>query len=523
MKVFNKISPVCLALLTVSVLLATGFYVFPWISDDINFRILFREYFAGEKPMTLSWVWEHICWRYLNDNGRFANVAMVVGITGPDWFLKTGSLIAAFVSMLYGLKIAGCERSFNAAALFAFGFIVAMPWQDSLYVTDFQLNYLWSGAIMLVFLYMFLFRRGNIMALSAMGLLLGLWQESCGFPALIAVSVVGTFFRPYRDRRTFLAVAALITGLCWLYFSPGAMRYRATAPASFSFRINILAVYAVPPLLFWIWTVFNLIKRRFTRMSEQKQAGLVALTAVSVVSAGLMFYSCMGPRVGWAAVLTSLVGMLCLFHQSRILALFTRKSRRILAWILFGFTVLHLGIVDVYSFKEGRTYRNIIEEYMSDPDKIQFADLLLREELPLYCLQKPHLGAFSHWANINIQSYFYRADGTRIRVVPERLRDFDKADARLIEGSGDFYEWKGLVVGPVLYDNPSVARNIHADYGRGLHQVDFFTTTFPDSAGVMYAWYYPDASTLETLFCPVPREMVLCHSEGVTETVAEED
>lgn len=509
MKVFKKITPAYFVLLTVSVLLATGFYVFPWISDDINFRILFREYFAGEKPMTLSWVWEHICWRYFNDNGRFANVAMVLGITGPDWGLKTGSLIAAFMSMSYGLKLSGLERSFNAAALFTFGFIVAMPWQDSLYVTDFQLNYLWSGAIMLAFLYMFLFRRGNAMVLCAMGLLLGLWQESCGFPALIAVLVVGLLFKSYRDRRTSVAVLALVAGLCWLYFSPGAMRYRTSAPASFSFRINILAVYAVPPLLFGIWTVSNLLKRRFSGMSERRKAVLAALMVVSVVSTALMFYSCMGPRVGWAGVLSSLIGMICLLHQSRLLELFTRKSRRMLAWVLLGFTVVHLGVVDVYSLKEGRTYRKIIEGYISEPDKVQFADLLLREELPLYCLQKPHLGAFSHWANINIQSYFYRADGTRIRVVPERLRDFNRGEARVIDGSGEFYEWKGLVVGPVLYDTPSVARNIEADYGRGLHQVDFFTTTFPDAAGVMRAWYYPDASTLETLLCPTPLEIVL--------------
>lgn len=496
-RVLRGVSPTGWMLIAVSVLTGIGFCLFPWISDDLHFRMPYRlSVLSGERVPLIGQIM-HFKNVYLWNNGRIANFTMLMYQFWPGIVRGGLSAFMLWASLRTGLKFMGAE-SWGRASVWVCGFVLLMPWVDQIYVQDFQLNYLWAGTLGLVLSYMVIRGGAGMMACALMAVLTGVWQEAVGFPVMVGLGVLWLFYPAFRTRRTALVVVLLGVGLVYLYTAQGARLYRLTSLGAFSLRLDILLVYAVVPAVAAVVTLVRLVRRGRVDAEE------LFMSVSAVVSAMLMLYAKAGPRVGWWGVMA---GLMALIMSCSGVWRSGRGVLKIVCGCLVVFTCVHLVAVDVECFKIRRTYGKVLSECTARPGETVFADVPLRETAPLICLQKPYYNMFSHYCAVRLLSLFYFGEDHAVRVVPEELRDFRAGMGTAISDDGEFRAYKGYVVGPYAGENPQVRYGMRADFRRGPGFVNMYICPFKDAEGVRRAWYVSDDSSVRGLLEPVPLKM----------------
>ncbi len=496
--IFSKRSvQVKLVLALIVVLLAIGFWYFPWISDDINYRNNFRHNLIDGEPVRISEILDNFWLRCHYDNSRLANLTMLFLQFVPKIFHVLGSALASWLMLWYGLKLIGRRDSLAAAALWSFFAVVTLPWVDQMYVFDFQLNYLWDSAFALVLAYCAIYHKGKLWPLCVLAVFAGMWQEACTFPLFVGLGGLFVFYPAYRNKRIFFILLFLCLGLSWLYFSPGGQVYRGALWRPFGFRANMLALFAVLPAVQTVWAIIRSIRRRSCPPL------LFFLTVGSVVSAFLMLYSEFGPRVGWWACICAALGIMYLIFERG----YSLKKSRIIAvsaTLLYLFTCVHLVAVDHHARFERIQYDKVIEAYRADNDAVIYIDMVMREKAPLICMQKPYFGIFSHYRTNNILSIFYTgSEEHQMRVVPIELKDYTGEGLEDVPSNVDLKLYKGYMVGRAIADCPLMIL-ARVDYGYRQITMNVNIVPFKDKNGIDRAWYSLDSSTLESLIYPVP-------------------
>lgn len=504
--VFRKyMTPAVVISFGVSLMLWVGYYYFPWVADDLYYRMRFRDYFINGGDIDWAQAWEAMKWRHFNDNSRLASFAMLCLQFLPKMLTSFLSGVASYLSILFAARLSGVDKSASKSLLVALLFVVAMPWVDQMYVLPFQMAYLWGGAFGLVFAYVILENRTQGCKIFLFALFLGVWQEAIGFPAFVAVVAMYVFYPKYRDRRTVAAIAGLLAGLAWLYLSPGGQSYRSQPSPPFSFRFDILAVFAVPTVIFLIFCLTGLfVLWRKRRMRSVDLSVYVFLLIASLTSVAVMLASCFGPRVGWFGVLTAVVGLVKMLNDCFRCRL-SKAVRNVLSGCAVIFIFGHLAFVDLTSYRNKLMYDSVVQSFRAYPEKAIYVPMEMRNEAPLMALQKPYFGLFTKWHTAVIVSAFHAPAGHEsdvMKVLPARLEDFSPEKARKLAGDNGFYSYKNLVVGPYAGARPASFKMKASSQTKDIYYVPFQTV---DS--LSFGWYVPNASTLESLFHPIPESM----------------
>ncbi|MCM1074180.1 MAG: hypothetical protein NC356_00730 [Ruminococcus sp.] len=137
-----------------SLIIALGFYWFPYISDDLmfierayaNIDVLAPKLFSQPTP-------EIIADYFVSVDGRLANTVFMLLLYLPKFFFFLISWSALLILFQIGGKLASI-KSFNANILYTLYVALCFPWTDQMYIGVFQSNYLWScvGAVLLLYL-----------------------------------------------------------------------------------------------------------------------------------------------------------------------------------------------------------------------------------------------------------------------------------------------------------------------------------------------------------------------------------
>lgn len=481
-----------------------GFYFFPWIADDLMYRLPFAPYFNGEtSSFDFAEIWRCYVDRYLNDNGRMASLAMYVLQFLPDLVNALISTAAYYYTLRLMLALAGLKDSPVAAFAFAAAFAFILPWTDQMYLFDFQLPYLVGGAMALWYIYSLLNRKYSSACIWAMSLFIGLWQESFGFPIFLSMLNLMLFYPEYRDKRNIIASVIVLAGLVFLYTAPGRARYQV-GDGVFHTRYNIVFVYIIPALIYLAFAIVKLIKT-LVRRQRPCPEDIFIMTACAA-SAALSAYAAFGPRVGWLSGILAIPGIVSICKSWIASRRWLKITSTIVAYLAFALFVVHICLVDYYAYIQKREYDSIINQYRSNPDEIIYSEMTLRHQVPLLCFQKPYFGIFSHYYHLRVFTLFYGAGEHFMRVAPIELKDYDSALARPI-GSDGFTIWRGHIVGPKVSDIP-IQYNLSADYGNGYADCRFLAMPFTDPQGVERAWFSADVSSLTNLFTPLPIDII---------------
>ena len=471
----------------IALLLGLGFALFPWMSDDLWYRLPFKDFILHGAPFDTDTLLREIRKHHLTDNSRLANVAMALLQFLPGWFTASLSALAAFATMSLMRRYGAFAADTAATALFCGLFALVMPWIDQMYVFDFQLNYLWAGMLMALLLYLLAQGRCAPDALFLTGLLTGVWQECTAFPLFVALLASAALYRRCRTHRCGAAVLGLLLGLMWLYFSPGGSVYRSASWTPFGFRLGILAVFVVPVAVYTAMLLPSLWRRRCLPLRH------FILLAMAWSSAAVLMLTTMGPRTGWASVLASITGITMLVARHR-------RSTVILGALCYGLALANLATVCYVCQRERQVYNSVIKHYQTHGTATAFVDISLRENAPQLALQKPQYDFFAHYNNITLFSDFYGHADSLVRVVPAPLRHFTAARASAVPDG--FYSYEGLLVGPAPEKPDRYV--VEVDYGGGVMEMCYFTTPFTDADGIERGWYHCDASTFSSLLHPVP-------------------
>lgn len=477
-----------------SLITAIGFWLFPWISDDLNYRSRFTDYFLNDGNIALEKIKELYIRQYTQDNGRLANFTMGLIQFSPDWLLGLLSGFSVAVTLIFSLKIIGKEDSFTSLVLMLFCFFIVMPWVDQMYVFDFQLNYLFGGMFMLLFLYSFLYSQSSVWYYIT-ALIVGVWQEAFGFPVFIAMCGMMLFFKKYRTRSNLIALAIIVAGLAHLYLCPGGQSYRGTDWRPFDTRIGILLVFAVPSAIFIISAIIYLLRNKFKICTDSIHI-LTCLILIIIPSTFLLIYSQFGPRVGWASVLMSCIGGIYL------LPLFNIHIRKPFVYsgcaALFIFTLIHLIAVDYYCYINKREYDRTISLYRDNPSSEIFVDTPTRAQAPWICLQKPYFGIFNHHTTLILLSAFYSPGSPIMKTTPRMLENYRMSEAQTLQGNAGLTDYKGLIVGDNISDEVEYIEFI-AVQGSEESIQGFCAIPFTDADGIARTCYLPNASFIREI------------------------
>lgn len=492
----RKETPVVALVVAATLLTCVGFWFFPWLSDDLNYRLPFKDHFLNGDAVTFNSILEQLCYRHFNDNSRLANVVMTLIIFTPKIVQQSIGAIFLLGSLWLPLVLTRLQHSVTAAALWVSAFTLIMPWVDQIYIFNFQINYLWSGSLALLWLWMFLKQRGTTIAFALMSLLVGMWQEATGFPVLVGLLAAMVFSKEMRNLRGVVAAACLITGLAWLYLSPGGMKYRSMPVAYFAGRSSIVTLFVLPTAIYVAWLGIRTLRRHYISTIH------IFLSAGSVTSAAVTLYSLYGPRVGWWGVMSALIGLVALTMDSH-----HRHPRRLqlAAASLLTLTAVHLAWVDYYCYREGRLYNKAVAQYRHNPQSTIFLDMTLREQAPLPTLQKPYYGTFSHHKQVELISRFFGDRDHPIKVIPLQLRDYREGCGHMITGNRRVVEYKGYMVTPEPWGEV-VYYPMYVSYDEQQQgpEKTFYSVVFTDADGIKRSWVALDASTLKAIQHPIP-------------------
>lgn len=202
----------------------------PLAFDDWIFMAEWRNV-NGSRGLSLSTLinfWEEI---RLYDNGRIANVLAPVFTLFSPWKeifpIITGILAALIVLFLSKISFRAEGFSPRSILLSWCGALYLLPWRNSLFVTDYSLNYIWGAAVTVFFIILVLkyekegWSGGKFAFVLFVAFIAGGWHE--GF----AVSTLGGFFLYTLVTKERHTIQWWFTGIFYalstaaFYFCPG--------------------------------------------------------------------------------------------------------------------------------------------------------------------------------------------------------------------------------------------------------------------------------------------------------------
>ncbi len=503
---YNRYISAWIFLLT-GLLNGIGLALFPPIGDDLQYMTPWREYLINGQAVNFGNVIDFLSDRYTCDNGRLANVVMTLVIAPLPRLV--GGLFSGlvFALILYlGARLGDFLKKTSSTILWTAALVFLLPWHDQLYLLDFQLNYLWTSALLL--LYAFLLLKGDInssrhkIALITTALILGFWHEGFGIPTLCATILLSIVFKAYRCATTWWTIGALFPGSIYLMCSP-AMLYRPhDLLASFS---EMMPSMVYPYLFIGIFYLATITISAIKNRKTTHQPIVIFSSAIIIISGIITYITEVGARAFVPGIVMACLGIVT-FMSSAFDSDHIHNSLKLLASaVIYIFTAIHLLAVDMMCLRLGNEYESTLDAWRKNPKQTAFVDMTLRAQAPWICLSKPHYDYFAHYRPVKtISSYYFGSKHARL-AVPAALADYTAGKGEAVEGSLGARFYRGCIVGPWLGPISGVA-SMTDDYGWGTKKREYYIVPFRSrSDGKVYSWYYPNRTNLDCTFNPRPQ------------------
>lgn len=463
-----------------------GFYWFPHIADDLRSSWPLLDTYLHGAPVDWHAYVRDLVSIFRGNHFRLPNLLMPLVILLPKWLpaLLSGAALCAILQL--GAALGGFSRRPLPAVLFIAAMTLFFPWVDQMYLTSFQLPYLWGSAMSLWLMWLILRRRGRCAGVAALALATGLWHEALAGPLLAGIGALWVVSPRHRDRRAIYAAICLALGIGVIAL-PLFWRSFPTAHAFFESRQALVYPILLPTAAYAVACCAAAARPR-QRMQEHVFMLTVALTAAAVT-----IYFNAGPRTDALGSVCALAG-LCGFIPA------SRRPRWILSAIIFSAVLAHTAAVDNMCLRLRDETRRALAAARDNGTATVFARMTLREDAPWYLFQKPYYDWFAHRRPIEVLNATYFPGGTPIKVVPAVLRDFSPESATAVPGNAGVLLYRGYTVGPG--DTPC---SLDADFGRGSRRRDFHTVPFRARGDTTtYMWLHPDNAWPDFLLHPSP-------------------
>lgn len=374
--------------------------------DDYLFRANYLEYTGGDASFSLGGILNHFFIGANYDNARLSNFTSLLFSTllpAGIFPLLNALMIVLTIRLILSFSRVKtlCASSFMFLLIWGM-LIVFLPWRNSLLVMDYSLNYIWSGAISLLFIF-FLFSyyhnssRSNLFFTFLLLLPASTFHE--GFAIPIATGLWGVSFISISKRRSFTAgwwaIIIIFTVIALLPLCSPAMLTRGSSEASgHSIPLTFLVDYFLPLTLI-ISLCLRLIIPKFrskTLRLLKTDIIIVAMIAM-VVSVGLSLFFNHTPRMSYLAnLLAVLVVSLYISRQY----LNTNNSSKNFRFRLFFASIFLLACIltqsiasIIYQHKLLQEHHIIMQKFKESSHGSIFYDNLAPRDCPVITLYMP--------------------------------------------------------------------------------------------------------------------------------------
>lgn len=510
--------------------------LFPKLIDDYWYMLPLREWFFsqdafypddGANILKGEGLWNGLrevwLYHYLNDNIRLGNIINPLMLTLPKWVSGLVATVVACWTFFAVLRVTGVDwRRSPLVPVALLGFFYLIPWGEGLTTVTFQMNYVYSLALVLLLLNLLFDSPGArhevLCALTAF--LIGVWHEGIGVPVACGL-LAASLFRGSGRRRFIVPCVMMFLGSGLLLISPG-MRDRMIITGYWGQGVRLwllictLASAGVLPALY-ILVIRVAVREGWKKIARDKF--LIFLLTGATVSALMMVILMQGLRIGlWSSVASLMILVYVLNRYYR--AFWSAYSRRNICLLtpFMAFMYLQLGLAAHQAVLYKECMRHDIAAYLKNPDRTLFGKNFELKDIPPLLFYFP---AYS-FPNDNIMwmGEFYCVPNRGWKgfsvVVPEELRDVT-ADSGVPMPGGTSIRMKDGHLFAVADGTMDFETRLNLDMGRGLRSKVVRAREFvSEKDGNTYYYIYPFPNWLEAHFGHVER------IEGPVEIVGQE-
>lgn len=403
----------------------------PLYLDDWIFRGNWRDDIAGgHEVFSFSYWWDFFQYTRGYDNGRIANMLDPIFTMFSPWKelfpYINGILVALTAVLLVKLSVPCSKRNSVALLVVAWALmIIGLPWRDTLFVRDYSLNYIWSGAITLFFLY--IVRKGEregwgrgLFALSILlAFLAGGWHEGFAVPTLCGIALL-IVIRKFRFSNTFYIIITVYLFSAFLFMlSPGMIgRIKSSLGDSVPLLIYRHFFIIFLPALLIIFNAFSKIGREILVRAFKSD---LFITGVGVLISGL-FIAVMASRTPRSFYWPDMAAIaITLYLLSGWINRVSKLVKYVVAGVLVVMCSLQVGAAIYWQGLYTRDWEAVMSGFETSETGTVFYDSPNPPHAPRYTLGIPYAEAWrSPWHLSLFQSYVMTPT---VGVVPTALRD----------------------------------------------------------------------------------------------------
>jgi len=385
---------------------------------------------------------------HLTDNSRLSDIIGAWIIQWPNWLLDIISTAAVAFTIRGMMKLSQTPNIIGLTIIASF-YIFVVPWHDYLFTRMFTFNYIWSGAIMIGTIILFL-RGVAISPLLAfvLGIISGSWHEGFSFPLFCGTLCCFAFHpKMIRNDRIALCIGLALGGM-WLFMSPS-----RTSDDGYGSLVRF-PFYVWRSLALHISTyIFLSLELLCLCVGKWRRDAMSPVIIIAIVTSltGLCLHVLTSlPRTYTPGAIMEGVGIA--FLVGKMLKGARTCLKNTLKWICLSiwiFIIVHLAV----SFLAGMRFYNeeqyIQKEYqkVKNTDGIVFADVTGYHGTHWLTFGKPIQHLYTGYAHAILASRYY--DGAMLKVIPPELKDYKSGMGRRLDGSAGGFVYKGWLVLPL--------------------------------------------------------------------------
>ncbi len=412
-----------LGLITVVMLISCSIFIYtPYTGDDLVYVGLF----GGVSPECDSIVqWPRWCGsHWLTNNGRLANYLMP--ILGLLPHLLVSVICAAMLGLMYraALALTG-SRNVMVNVLFVTAVSFVLPWWDSMFIFDCQLNYVWASALVLTSVWMILKIEPRqpwwFVALTALICFCGgMMHEAASMPVCAGLLLYIILNRANVTRVQMWLSLAFAVGTCLALFSPGIILRAASGSEPDDTMLWLLLKSDVVAALLWVALgVAALSRKGRVAVGRLLRSPLGIWAVAALVGIPVSVGSGIVGRSGWFAELAALIVIFGIVGQT------IKRSWRAVSMAASLVVIAQLIGIFAWQRKLNDEFALFAERYVRSDDGTVFLDYTRDDQLPWWALGRLRgvLDPDDAWL-LDCHAKFYRRDAAWPVVLPEDARGY---------------------------------------------------------------------------------------------------
>ncbi|MBQ7854566.1 MAG: hypothetical protein IJ352_06030 [Muribaculaceae bacterium] len=421
-----------------------GLYAYAhYVNDDYYYLFPFYDYKINGASLNFS---EVLLWlgEQVNLNLRLSNQISILLLLLPHWVCDVlsviimGAMVVGLMKMLKIRKVLSLSMALLLSLL-----VLVLPWYDQILCINFRINYVWSSAIVILYLYLFIsyckdWRLYKKVLFWGISIIASMFHEGAITPLFFGLIAQYLLSKKSLTKMQILSLVIVAIGIIILLFTPG---FSSRIDSSLHWRsiksyLLYMCGYNLPSLIFILLVIYALIRGYYRKMLEHN---IPIYFVAAIVGCGIFMISPV-IRASWFPTLFSIIGFVVLLKDVFAVRV---KYKNTLTIAMYSIIFCHLGASCYYSKIIYSEWEAIAAKYEKGVDANYYSPITLEKDIPLITLGKAYGFRHQCWGN-NIMSHtahFYKVD-RKVLAVPADLESVDKSQLEKIGGDNPFY-WYG--------------------------------------------------------------------------------